>query len=99
MAVKHGLLLLDIMLHALMAKFQLALFIFITYFSTVVPLTGFCFFPAGLSSLTPHFKQVLLGVEACSVSWLGQLTVGVQITNVERPSQKTEETSTPYKTC
>ena len=38
---------------------MLELFIFITYFSTVVP---FCcvFFPVGLSSLMQHFQQVAL---------------------------------------
>ena len=35
------------------------LFIFITYFSTVVPLTSCDFFPVGLSSLMRHFQQVL----------------------------------------
>ena len=39
------------------------------------------FFPVGLSSFSWHFKQVLLGVEVSSVSWLGQLTFGVQITD------------------
>ena len=50
--------LLNIMFHALMGRFQLELFIFITYFSTVIPLTSCVFFPAGLSSLTRHFQQV-----------------------------------------
>ena len=36
--------LLNIMFHALMGRFQLELFIFITYFSTVVPLTSCVFF-------------------------------------------------------
>jgi hypothetical protein len=38
-------------------------------------------FPVGISSLTRHSQQVLLGVEVSSVSWLGQFTVGVQITD------------------
>ena len=36
--------LLNIMFHALMGRFQLELFIFITYFSTVVPFTSCVFF-------------------------------------------------------
>ena len=47
------------MFHALMGRFQLELFIFITYFSTVVPITSYVFFPVGLLSLTQHFQQVL----------------------------------------
>jgi hypothetical protein len=39
------------------------------------------FFPAHLLSLSLHFQQVLLGVEVSSVSWLEQLTVGVEITD------------------
>ena len=39
--------------------FQLELFIFITYFSIVVPLTNCVFFPVGLSLLMWHFQQVL----------------------------------------
>ena len=38
-------------------------------------------FPVGLSSLSRHFEQVLLGDEVSSVSWVGQLTVGVKITD------------------
>jgi hypothetical protein len=52
----------NIMFHALMAGFQLELFIFIAYFCTVLPLTSFVFFPVGLSSLMRRFKQVFLGV-------------------------------------
>ena len=37
----------------------LELFIFITYFSTVVPLTSCVFFLVGLPSLTLHFQKVL----------------------------------------
>ena len=51
--------LLHIMFHELMARFQLELFIFITYFSTVIPIASCFFFPVGLSSLTRHFQQVL----------------------------------------
>jgi hypothetical protein len=47
------------MFHALMGRFQLELFIFITYFSIVVPLTSRVFFSVGLSSLTRNFQQVL----------------------------------------
>ena len=34
--------------------------ILITYFSTVVPLTSYVFFPVGLSSLTRPFENVAL---------------------------------------
>jgi len=47
------------MFHSLMGRFQLELFIFITYFSTGVPLTSCVFIPVGLSSLTRHVQQVL----------------------------------------
>ena len=39
------------MFRALMGRFQLELFIYIIYISTVVPLTSYFFFPVGLSSL------------------------------------------------
>ena len=39
-------------------KFHLELFIFIAYFSTVVPVTSCVFFPVGLSSKR-HFQQIL----------------------------------------
>jgi hypothetical protein len=39
---------LNIMFHALMGRFQLELFIFITYFSTVVLLNNCVIFPVGL---------------------------------------------------
>ena len=42
-----------------MGRFQLELFIFITYFFIVVQLTSCVFFPVGLSKLTRHFEQVL----------------------------------------
>ena len=42
--------------------------IFITYFSTDVPLKSYVFFPVGLSSLTRLFQQFL----QILVSWLGQ---------------------------
>ena len=50
--IKHKcvLILLDIIFHALMGRFQLELFIFIAYFSTVAPLTSRVFFPVGLST-------------------------------------------------
>ena len=47
------------MFHALMGRFQLELFIFITYFSTVVPLNICVFFPVGILSLARDFQQVL----------------------------------------
>ena len=51
--------LLSIIFHALMGRFQLELFICIIYFYTVIPLPSCVFFPVGLSSLTRHFQQVL----------------------------------------
>ena len=78
--------LLNIMFHAPMGRFQLELPFSPSSHSIVV------FFPIGLSSLLRHFQQVLLGVEVSSVSWLGQLTVNY-------PNQGTQETSTPNKTC
>ena len=47
------------MFHALVGRFKLELFMFITYFPTVIPLTSIVFFPVGLSSLTRLFQQVL----------------------------------------
>jgi hypothetical protein len=40
------------MFHAPMRRFQLELFICITYFYTVDPFISYVFFPVGLSSLT-----------------------------------------------
>ena len=51
--------LLNIMFHAMMGRFQLELIIFITCFSTVVPFKSCVFFHVGLSSLTRNFQQVL----------------------------------------
>ena len=46
--------------HSLMRVFfiKLELLILITYFSTVVPLASYVFFPVGLSLLTRQFQQV-----------------------------------------
>ena len=44
---------------ALEVLLLLQLFIFIAYFSTVVPITSCVLFPIGLSSLTRHFQHVL----------------------------------------
>jgi hypothetical protein len=68
------------MFHAPMARFQLQLFIFITYFSTVVPFNS-CFLSSRPLVVNATFSTGLVGVEVSSVSWLGQLTVGVQITD------------------
>ena len=62
---------------ALEVLLLLQLFIFIAYFSTVVPITSCVLFPIGLSSLYATFST---GLEVSSVSWLWQLTVGVKIT-------------------
>ena len=99
-------------------KISVRIVIFITYFSTVIPLTVVfsflplmrpfqqvmfhapmrrpqtelncnsspsshsivVFFPVDIPSLSRYFQRFLLGVEGSSVSWLEQLTVGVQIT-------------------
>jgi hypothetical protein len=45
------------MFHALMGRFQLELFIFITYFSTVVPVTSYVFFLVGLLLLMLLFNR------------------------------------------
>ena len=45
------------MFNALMGRFHLELFILITYFSIVVPLNSYVFFPVGLLSLMRHFQQ------------------------------------------
>ena len=58
------------MIHALMGKFQLELFIFITYFSTVVPLISCVFFPAGFSLLT---RQTTRPVENVALTTKGLL--------------------------
>jgi hypothetical protein len=42
-----------------MGRFQLEVFIFITHFSTVIPLTSCVYFPVGLSSFTRYFQEVL----------------------------------------
>ena len=44
-----------------MGRFKLELFIFISYFSTIVPLTSCVFFPVGVSLLT---QQYLLKIVA-----------------------------------
>ena len=46
-----------------MEIFQLELFIFINYFSTIVPPTSCIFFPEGISSLTQHFQHPTRHVE------------------------------------
>ena len=51
--------LLNIMFHATMGRFQLELIYYFTYFSPLSHLTLVCFFPVGLSLLIQHFQQVL----------------------------------------
>ena len=80
-------------------RFQFGLFIFITYFSTVVPFNSCVFFPVDLSSLMRHFEQVLKGVEVFSVSWFGQLTVGVQITDYFNCCVWNTKKQPPPNTC
>ena len=57
------------MFHSLMGIFQLELFIFITYFFTVVPLTS-CFLSCRPSVVNATFST---GLVVSSFSWLGQL--------------------------
>jgi hypothetical protein len=51
--------LLYIMFHAPMGRFQLELIYYFTYFSPSSHLTLACFFPIGLSVLIQHCQQVL----------------------------------------
>ena len=51
--------LLNIMFHAPVERFQLELINYFTYFSTVVPSNICVFFPVGLSLLIQYFQQVL----------------------------------------
>ena len=60
--------LLNIIFHALMERFQLELFIFITYFSTVVPLTNCFFLSCRPFVVNATFSTGLVGVEVTSVS-------------------------------
>ena len=54
------LILLNIMFHALMGRFQLELiYYFLPIFPPLSHPTAVCFFPVGLLSLIRHFQQVL----------------------------------------
>ena len=66
--------LLNIMFHAPMGRFQLELIYYFNYFSTVVP-SNICVFLSCRHIVVT--KTGLVGVEVSSVSWLGQLTVEV----------------------
>ena len=61
---------------------QVVIFFFrinLSLFSIVLPFNSCCFCPVGLSLLIQHFQQVLwmLKLLLSSVSWVGQLTLGV----------------------
>ena len=58
-----------------MGRFHLELIYL--YYPPSSHLVYLCFCPVGLSLLQQHYQQVFVGVEVTSVSWLGQLTVGV----------------------
>ena len=60
----------NIMFHAPMGRFQLELFIFITYFSIIIPF-NVVFFPVGLSSLMRHFKHPTKPVENVALTTKG----------------------------
>ena len=52
---------------------------YFTYFSTVVPFNSCVSISCRPFVVNEIFSTGLVGVEVSSVSWLGQLTVGVQI--------------------
>ena len=66
--------LLNIMFHAPMGRFQLGLIYCFTYFSTVVPFNSCVFLYCRPFVVNATFST---GLVVSSVSWLGQLTVGV----------------------
>ena len=68
----------NIMFHAPMGRFLLELIYYFTYFSTFVPSNICVFLSCRPFVLNTTFSTGLVGVEVTSVSWLGQLTVGVQ---------------------
>ena len=55
-------------------EFQLELIYYFTYFSTVVPSNICVYFSCRPFVVNTTFSAGLVGVEVCSVSWLGQLT-------------------------
>ena len=71
------LILLNIMFHALMGRFQLELFYYFTYFSTVVPSNICVFLSPKPFVVNTTFSTGFMGVKVTSISWLGKLTVGV----------------------
>ena len=62
--------LLNIMFHAPMGRFQLELIYYFTYFSTVVP-SNICVFHTCRSFVFNTFSAGLVGDEVSSVSWHG----------------------------
>ena len=71
------------MFHAPMGRLEL--FIFITYFSTVVPF-NVVFFPVGLSSLMRHFQQVLIHF-VTNIKRSEKIWTGNRILNLLNPIQ------------
>ena len=69
--------LLNIMFHAPMERFQLELIYCFTYSSTVVQSIRCVFLSCGPFVVNMTFSTGIVGVQVSSVSWLGQLTVEV----------------------
>ena len=69
------------MFHASMGRFQLELIYYFTYFSTVVPSNSCVFISCRPFIVITIFSTGLVSVEVFSISWLGQLIVGVYITD------------------
>ena len=63
--------LLNIMFHAPMGRFQLESIFLLPIFPPSSHSMVVFFFPVGLSMLSQHSQRVLLGVEVFSVPWLG----------------------------
>ena len=98
--------LLNIMFHVLMGRFQLELYYYFTYFSPSSHLALVCFFPVCLSLLIQHFQQVLWVLKFLLSSGL-VLNSNYQLPKpgdrrnfnptVNCPSQETEVSSTPTR--
>ena len=79
----EGSMFLNIMYHTPMRRFQLESKFELPVFFRLHrrPIQIVVFVPVGLSSSLRHLWQVFVFVEVSSVTWLGQLTVGVKITD------------------
>ena len=72
--------LLNIMFHAPIGRFQLELIYYFTYFSTVVPSNSCVFLSCRPFVVNMTFSTGLVGFEVSPVSYIGQLTVGIVLT-------------------